>query len=97
MTSPQKTPICPQASVWSDFYLGLKEIAERNSLPMPPVPLVLAGWAYSTDNEKMARWKQTIEWLFAHQLSYLLEKISDSDMYSADLSISGSQRWWDDE
>jgi len=97
MMSIQKTPICPQASVWSDFYLGLKEIAERDSLPSPPVPLILAGWAYSTDNEKMARWKQTIKWLSAHQLDHLLERISDSDMYTANLSVSGLQRGWDDE
>jgi hypothetical protein len=56
--------ICPNPEAWSKIYKQLQAFALSQPcvLPAPPVPLVLAGWAYSNDLEKRDRWSQTVSW-----------------------------------
>ena len=46
-------------------------------MPPPPVPLILAGWAYSNDVEKRSRWQETLAWADHHGLGTLLSDIGD--------------------
>ena len=49
---------------WHDVFERLTRHARTRPCvpPFPPVPLILAGWAYSNDVEKMQRWEETVAW-----------------------------------
>lgn len=49
----------------------------------PPKPLILAGWAYSNDIEKMRRWEETVAWATKNGCPDLVG-ISDTDFYYVD-------------
>lgn len=51
--------------------------------PFPPKPLILAGWAYSSDIEKMKRWDETVSWANANGCEKIINEIPDSDFYFA--------------
>jgi hypothetical protein len=61
-------PICPLPPRWATVYSRLKAIAEAEGFPAPPRPLILAGWAFSSDSEKQRRWVQTMKWALANDL-----------------------------
>ena len=46
-----------------------------------PKPLILAGWAFSSDEEKRQRWLETQEWLEARGLSGLIESKVEGGWY----------------
>ena len=48
--------------------------------PSPPKPLVLAGWAYSNDVEKMRCWEETVAWARVNGCADVIE-ISEQDFY----------------
>lgn len=78
--------ICPNPSTWNEIHQKLKQLADSNpELPAPPVPLILAGWAYSNDLEKKQRWEETIDWADAAGCNRIIESLSESDYYSVDL------------
>jgi hypothetical protein len=81
MKSNEMIAICPEPNVWSEFYLEIQDWAIQNSVNEPPKPLILAGWAFSSDAEKENRWNQTIEWVRKNQLEHLLDTIKNKDMY----------------
>jgi hypothetical protein len=67
----------------------------------PPIPLILAGWAFSNDFEKQQRWQETIVWAESHcclelvrdlplNSMYVVEKISDEE------NASGSEEGFSD-
>ncbi len=49
--------------------------------PLPPKPLILAGWAFSNDTEKMQRWEETVGWAERNDCSNLVSGIPDEDFY----------------
>jgi hypothetical protein len=75
--------ICPIPSVWNQLNNRMCHYAKKSGLEAPPVPLVLAGWAYSSDEEKERRWQDTISWCVAHSCSNLLGEVSDGDWHTA--------------
>lgn len=77
--------ICPNPMPWNDVYTKLCMFAECHSCtPLkPPVPLILAGWAYSNDYEKMERWRQTIEWAKANGCEQITAAVKETDFYYA--------------
>lgn len=84
MTSSLKR-ICPNPSRWNDVFEQLLEYAEAHARPSrPPPPLILAGWAYSNDTEKMRRWRETVEWASANGCAGIVEGISDADFYQVE-------------
>lgn len=75
--------ICPQPPVWNSIYQNLCKFHAKNcpTDPPPPVPLILAGWAFSTDEEKASRWKDTLNWAKTHGALNSIPEISESDFY----------------
>jgi len=51
--------------------------------PSPPIPLILAGWAYSNDVEKMQRWEETVAWARNNGCPEIVE-VPDEDFYYAE-------------
>ena len=59
--------------------------AEAKGLPMPPIPLILAGWVFSNDREKKQRWDDTVIYAKQHGYTHLFEHLSDDSFYFAHL------------
>jgi len=78
--------ICPQPRAWVAVHAQLRHAWERDrgSSDPPPVPLVLGGWTYSNDVEKLARWTETIEWAARNGYAALVADISEADWYAVD-------------
>lgn len=77
--------------VWANVHARLRHAAEQHGLPDPPVPLILAGWAYSSDAEKAARWMETITWAEHHRLQEEVSNIPREGMYPADERIGETE------
>jgi hypothetical protein len=84
--------ICPNPPVWDAVFKKLCSFAERNNCmpPQPPVPLILAGWAYTSDADKMERWNQTVAWAEENACSDLVQGIGDGDFYTVGDVSSGA-------
>lgn len=80
------TKICPNPMQWNEVYQRLSRFAETHDCvpSLPPKPLILAGWAFSNDVEKLERWKETILWAEHNGCSQLAGSIPESDFYFAD-------------
>jgi len=80
----RKKIICPQPKVWDEIYKKLKKkMSERKTtdIPEPPVPLILNGWWYSSDNEKRIRWEETILWCNKYNFSSQIPELSEEQSY----------------
>jgi len=75
--------ICPKPRRWVQINERLCTICQLRSLPLPPVPLILHGWAYSNDIQKADRWNATLKSATEHGLSDLVV-LNPSDWYSVD-------------
>lgn len=75
--------ICPNPMPWNEAFKRLTEFANAHpcSPPSPPKPLILAGWAYSNDVEKMRRWEETVIWANNNGCLELVSDILDQDFY----------------
>jgi hypothetical protein len=69
--------------LWHEVFERLSSYAQSHTciLPSPPKPLILAGWAYSNDIEKMQRWEETVAWAEKNGCFNLVCGISDRDFY----------------
>ena len=47
--------ICLKPTYWSDFYKLLQQVTGKNDIPKP---LILAGWNFTSDEEKLSRFKE---------------------------------------
>jgi hypothetical protein len=56
--------VCPVPSRWNSLYLVLQRITHSK----PPVPLILNGWVYSSDQQKASRLREQIEWAHSHSV-----------------------------
>jgi hypothetical protein len=50
----------------------------------PPKPLILAGWAYSSNEEKAERWEETIVWATSNGCTEIINQVRDEDFYLAE-------------
>jgi len=68
---------------WHETFERLTNYAQRNPCTpaSPPKPLILAGWTYSNDIEKMQRWEETVGWAEKNGCSNIVSSISDQDFY----------------
>ena len=72
--------VCPQPNVWNDVYKCLLRVAaSRPNLREVPVPLILAGWAWTNDVEKMDRWEMTVKWAKEAECEEIITAIADED------------------
>lgn len=82
--------ICPNPMSWSEVFERLTKYAKSYPCTpsVPPKPLILAGWAFSNDIEKMQRWEETIEWASKNGCADLISDISDKDFYFVETPTS---------
>ncbi len=75
--------VCPRPQLWNETYESLVAAWEASDCAgeMPPKPLVLAGWAYSNDAEKLQRWKATRAWARENGLGELIPGLDESNSY----------------
>jgi hypothetical protein len=75
--------ICPQPVIWHQVFERLQAHAHRHAcVPAhPPIPLILGGWAYSNDTEKLHRWEATVQWADKNGCSDLLKDIAEDQFY----------------
>lgn len=73
--------ICPNPGRWDETFKRLVDYAHLHDCTPnePPEPLILAGWAYSNDIEKMRRWEETVAWAEKNGCSNLVTGIPDED------------------
>lgn len=76
------TRICPNPKPWHDLFERLTAHAQMRPCvpPSPPKPLILTGWVYSNDVEKMRRWEETVAWAISNGCANIVE-IPDQDFY----------------
>lgn len=76
--------ICPIASEWAKLHKELLKFSEQNqcSPSKPPKPLILAGWAHSSDQDKMGRWQEFITWARSNECSELVDGLTDDVFYT---------------
>ena len=60
---PQKSCF-PIPTAWARVHKAMQRYAEVNvcNPPKPPVPLILGGWVFSTDLQKIERWADFKLW-----------------------------------
>jgi len=75
--------ICPNPMPWNDAFEQLTKFAKAHACtpPSPPKPLILAGWAYSNDVEKMGRWEETVAWANDNGCLEMIMCIPNHDFY----------------
>ena len=73
--------VCPEPKVWARVHKKLSAYAVSNGLEEPPAPLILAGWSYSSTEEKRARWEETMRWCQDHNCQQLIDSIDEFDWF----------------
>lgn len=75
--------ICLNPMPWNEAFTRLTKFAKAHPCtpPSPPKPLILAGWAYSNDVEKMRRWEETVAWATDNGCIEVVTGIPDHDFY----------------
>ena len=75
--------VCPQPTAWHQIHKRL--VAYSRQTPCrpadPPVPLILNGWVFSNDVEKMERWQEMVEWATRNGCAELVADLAESDFY----------------
>lgn len=73
--------VCPNPIPWNEIFKQLSKHAEahRCNPPAPPRPLILAGWAFSSDIEKKRRWEETVAWANSNGCSEIVSGVADAD------------------
>src|SRR5438094_3576864 len=88
--------ICPMPDRWVTVHRRLVKAwkAARNpAIPEPPRPLILNGWAFSSDIEKEERWTATLSWATQHGLRRLIPTFKHTRHISASEGLTqGPQR-----
>jgi hypothetical protein len=74
--------VCPNPIPWNEVYQRLSNVSHtRPDLPKPPIPLILNGWVYSNDAEKMQRWADTVIWARNAHCDEIVQSVSEDDFY----------------
>ena len=78
--------VCPKANIWWETFERLREAWAKGGRvgDQPPMPLILAGWIYSSDLDKQERWRATLRWASEHSLTSLIPELKPDDQYCTD-------------
>jgi hypothetical protein len=78
--------ICPNPAPWNRLWEMLPEKRQIGNGWEPSVPLILAGWAYSTDAQKRERFLTHLAWADDHgaveAVLKFLESLSQEDWHT---------------
>ena len=77
--------ICPLPLYWIEVHRSLMDYSRNHSCDpsMPPKPLVLAGWNFSSDLEKKIRWEETLDWAKENGCLFLTDVLKEEDFYGS--------------
>lgn len=75
--------ICPMPIAWDQVFKRLTQYARGHvcNPRSPPTPLILNGWVYSNDVNKMERWAETVAWAKANGCAEIVNAMADSEFY----------------
>ena len=75
--------VSPQPNTWYAIYQRLKSHWDNEIIvgDAPPMALVLSGWTMSSDFEKQARWKMTLQWAEQNNCSQLIPDLKEDEKY----------------
>lgn len=81
------TFICPAPSTWAQIASDLIRFwkVELNNVGPSPPYLVLSGWNYSDDYNKMNTWLNCIRWAEERDCSHLIPEIPENYWYQKDI------------
>ena len=69
---------------WAAVHRRLLKARQRAgdpAIPEPPCPLILDGWAFSSDTQKRERWLETLRWATQHGFRRLIPTIERRNAY----------------
>jgi hypothetical protein len=58
--------ICPRPQQWNELYQLLVKTAPTVVSQKPRLPLILAAWSETSDQEKQERLEQHVRWAYDH-------------------------------
>ena len=75
--------ICPLPQAWAMAHSALRKYSDENfCVPATaPKPLILGGWSFSNDVDKMKRWQETVDWAISNGCSGIVLNIPDDLFY----------------
>jgi hypothetical protein len=62
--------VCPMPPEWHSIWKLLPNREGKKGGWSPPLPLILAGWLYTTDSEKRQRLEEHIRWAYEHHVCH---------------------------
>jgi len=77
--------VCPNPGPWHEVFKRLTRYAGGHTClpPSPPIALILSGWGFTNDIQKMRRWEETVAWAHNNGCADLVE-VSGDDFYYVD-------------
>jgi hypothetical protein len=78
--------ICPKPPIWYEIHERLLAAWRTggHEASEPPKPLILNGWVFSSDVDKLERWQSTVQWAEEMSLSHLIPHLAVDDQYCSD-------------
>ena len=85
--SQEHQRVCPQPKHWQTLWEMLPHRNQIDGHWKPSPPLILAAWHYASDDEKMERFAEHIEWAERHggivPIATFLRKLNETDWHHA--------------
>lgn len=77
--------ICPLPPIWAKIHQELCEFSNEHLCQPsnPPKPLILAGWNFTDDKDKLQRWNDTVLWAKSNNCEYIVSVIVENEWYFA--------------
>ncbi len=79
--------VCPQPMKWNALWEMLPDRVQHGAGWQPPLPLILDGWWYSTNEQKRERFQSHLDWASSHgagdTIYDFLDSLEPQDWYSA--------------
>jgi hypothetical protein len=94
----------PLPEDWARIHTELQKLRKQRNdanIPDPPVPLILAGAAFSTASEIRSRWVQLIDWVNQHgfvtEMGNIIPPAPEYDVAEkiAGVTEKSDHHWWE--